>query len=262
MLGKGLKDIAEGFKSIDLALYLAYSDIRQRYRRSSLGPFWITISTGVMIASMGLIFGRIFKAPTSEFFPFLAAGLIFWGFISGCISESTTVFPSNEAVIKQLPIPLFVHILRMIARNLFIFAHNFVLLPFVLLCVERPITINIIFLLPGLILLLLNLLWFTLILATVCARFRDMTQIVQSVMQIVFYVTPIIWMPNLLQGKTETMLIDPNPFYHLIQLVRAPITGHSPTSLTWVYTTGICIFGWFLAIKVFNRYKSKVAYWL
>ena len=103
--GKGTKDLASALQNMRLPLFLARSDIRQRYRRSTLGPFWITISTGVMIACLGFIFGKIFKSPISEFLPFLAAGLILWGFISQVITEATTVFVSSEAIIKQLPIP-------------------------------------------------------------------------------------------------------------------------------------------------------------
>ena len=117
IFGPGLKDIILSLKDSRLPIYLAYSDIRQRYRRSSLGPFWITISMGVTIACIGIIFGSIFKSPMSEFLPFLSAGLIIWGFISSVLTEATTVFPNAEGIIRQLPIPLFSHIFRMIMRN-------------------------------------------------------------------------------------------------------------------------------------------------
>ena len=121
---KGLIDVLEGLKSWKLAFFLAFADIRQRYRRSTLGPFWITISTAVMVACLGLIFGSIFKSPLKDFLPFLATGLIIWSFISSSLTEATTVFLSSQAVIKQLPLPLFVHVLRMVFRNFYIFLHN------------------------------------------------------------------------------------------------------------------------------------------
>lgn len=262
LYGMGFQDILEGFRTIKLPLYLAWSDIRQRYSRSSLGPFWITISTGVMIACIGIIFGSLFKSPMSEFLPFLAAGLIIWGFISGCIGESTTVFVAAEAVIKQLPLPLSTHILRMVARNLYIFFHNILIFPFVLLFVQRPVGFEFFWIIPGLILLIANLLWISTILGTICARFRDLTQIVSSVMQIFFYVTPIIWMPGLLPEKTSVMILDPNPFYHLLEIVRSPLMNTSPTALNWMVSIGCAIFGWAFAILFFNKYRSRVAYWL
>lgn len=258
----GFEDVVEGLSQIRLSLFLAKADIRQRYRRSSLGPFWITISTGVMIACIGLIFGKLFKSPMDEFFPFLASGLIIWAFVSQCISESTTVFVAAEPVIKQLPLPLSLHVLRMVLRNFFIFLHNIIIIPIVLLFVHRAVNWNILFLFPGITLLLVNLVWISLILGIVCARYRDMSQIVASVLQVFFYVTPIIWLPSLLPARSSVMLIDPNPLYHLIELVRAPLMGNAPSLLTWFFSALLAASGWFLTIAVFNKYRGRISYWL
>ena len=133
----GCKDIFLSLKELSLPFLLAKADIRQKYRRSSLGPFWITISTGVMIACIGLIFGGLFKSPTEDFLPFLTAGLIFWTFISNCLLDATQVFVNSEAIIKQLPIPLFSHVLRMVIRNFYILLHNILIFPIVIRQSER-----------------------------------------------------------------------------------------------------------------------------
>lgn len=258
----GLFDVIDGLQRVSLALYLAKADIRQRYRRSTLGPFWITISTGIMIGTIGLIFGNLFKSPISDFLPFLAAGLITWSFISQTITEGTSVFVSAEKIIRQLPLPLFTHVLRMLARNFYIFLHNIVIFPLVLVFVKRGMHIEGLLCIPGLAILLVNLLWISLILGIVCARYRDLTQIVNSILQVFFYVTPIIWMPSLLAARADLMILDPNPFYHLIQIVRAPLLGESPSTLNWLYSIGFAILGWIIAIWLFNRYRKRVAYWL
>lgn len=259
---KGTKDIISALKDIWLPIYLAHSDIRQRYRRSSLGPFWITISTGVMIACIGLIFGKLFKSPIQDFLPFLAAGLIIWGFISTTVTEATTVFISAESIIRQLPIPIFSHVIRMVARNFYIFLHNIVIFPLVLLIVQRPLNFNGLFFIPGIVVLTLNLLWISLLIGIICTRYRDLGQVVGSLLQIAFYVTPIIWLPNLLPEKTGMMVLDPNPFYHLIEIVRAPLMGFSPSILNWLVACSLFIFGTFLTVLVFNKYRSRIAYWL
>lgn len=260
--GEGWEDIKRATLNIGLPLYLAKADIRQRYRRSSLGPFWITISTGVMIACIGIIFGSLFKSPISEFLPFLSAGLILWSLISTSISEATTVFVTAEPIIKQLPIPLVTHIYRMVFRNLYIFFHNIIIFPLVLLFVHRPINLEIFWFIPGLLVLTLNLTWMSIVLGIICARFRDLTQITTSVLQIFFYLTPIIWMPNLLPARTSVMVLDPNPFYHLLAIVRNPLMAISPTPLNWTISILLCIFGWGIAILFFNKFKARVAYWL
>src|SRR3546814_9209460 len=73
-----LVDVAKTTKRYTLVGMLGWQDVRQRYRRSALGPFWLTISMGVMIATIGVVFGSIFKTPMVEFFPFLSLGLILW----------------------------------------------------------------------------------------------------------------------------------------------------------------------------------------
>lgn len=262
MFKSGLKDILTSLKNIKLALYLASSDIRQRYRRSTLGPFWITISTSFMIGSMGLIFGSIFKTPLEIFLPFLAVGLITWGFIKTTLMEATSVFPSAEAVIKQLPLPLFLHVLRMLFRNLIIYFHNLIIIPLVIFFLSSPINLDLLFFIPGLILLVINLAWCSLLLGTLCARFRDVSQIIESVLQIIFYVSPIIWMPSMLPAKADIMVLDANPIFHLLELTRLPWLGQSPSVNNWIVCVLLAIFGWSFTICVFNKYRDRVSYWV
>lgn len=258
----GWQDVMEALKNISLPLYLAKADIRQRYRRSTLGPFWITISTGVMIGCIGVIFSSLFKAPISEFLPFLAAGLIIWNFISTTLTDSTNVFVNAEPIVKQLPLPLTTHIFRMLSLNVYIFLHNILIFPLVLLCVKRPIGVEAFLFLPGFLLLILNLAWMSVILSIVCSRFRDLTQIVSSVLQIFFYLTPIIWLPTLLPKRASLMVLEPNPFYHLIQIVRAPLMSQLPSISNWIVSFSLCVLGWFIAIIFFNNYRNRIAYWL
>lgn len=258
----GVKDVLAALSQIGLPLYLAKADIRQRYRRSILGPWWITISTGVMIACIGVIFGTLFKSPLKEFLPFLSAGLILWGFISSTIMEGTSVLIGAEAIIKQLPIPIFSHIIRMVGRNLIVFFHNLIIFPIVCLCVQKGINWNILYFFPGVVILTLNLLWISLLLAIICTRFRDMTQIVSSLLQIAFYITPIIWMPSLLPARASMMLLDPNPVYHLLAIVREPLLGQAPTITNWLVSIGVFLSGSLFSILLFNKYRARISYWL
>ena len=165
---KGYIDVVEGIRKYHLPLFLAKAEIKQRYRRSTLGPFWITVSTGVMIGTIGIIFGRIFNSPMSDFLPFLAAGLILWGFISSTINDSTNVFTSAEATIRQLPLPLFIYVEKLVARNFYIFLHNILIFPLVCLAVKKSINLNILLAIPGMCLVLVNLLWISLFLGIIC----------------------------------------------------------------------------------------------
>ena len=255
-------EILSALKQSSLVVTLGWHDIRGRYRRSAIGPFWLTISMGVMIASIGLVFGQFFKTPMDEYLPFLAAGIILWAFITGAINEGCTGFIEAEGMIKQLPIPLFVHILRVVWRNLLILAHNILILPLVLLVMGKGIGLEALLAIPGLLLVALCLSWVALLLAMLCARYRDLAQIVASVLQVAFYLTPIIWMPSLLPDRMGATFLQLNPFYHLLELIRAPLLGVVPSLTSWLVVLVIAIVGWGLTLLVFSRLRHRVAYWL
>lgn len=258
----GLSDVVAAMRRLSLGCLLGWQDIRQRYRRSSLGPFWLTLSMGIMIGTMGVVFGRIFKSPLDEFFPYLSIGLILWSYISSVVTEGCLAFTSADSIIKQLPIPLFVHVIRVIWRATIILSHNLLIVPVVLLVSGRSISFSAFLAIPGLVLIILNLAWISLLLATICARYRDLPQIVNSIQQVAFYVTPIMWMPRLLEGRAEFYLISINPLYHLIEIVRSPLMGDLPTATTWAFLSIIAIVGWGLTLALYGKYRARVAYWL
>lgn len=257
-----LMDITAAFKRYSLVGILGWQDVRQRYRRSALGPFWLTISMGVMIGTIGVVFGQIFNSPMTEFLPFLAAGMILWSFISSIITEGCTGFIVAEGVIKQLPLPLFVHILRMIWRNVLILGHNIAIFPFVLLAVGKPMGLIAFISIPGFLLVVVNLTWIALILGVLCARYRDLPQIIVNILQVIFYLTPIMWMPSLLPQRANLYLLDLNPTYHLLEIVRSPLLGELPTTTNWEVSLALALIGWSMALAVYGRYKRRIAYWL
>lgn len=255
-------EIIRAIKRSSLIATLGWHDIRGRYRRSALGPFWLTISMGVMIASIGLVFGQIFKTPMSDYLPFLAAGIILWAFITGTITEGCTGFIDAEGIIKQLPIPLFVHILRVLWRNALILAHNILILPLVLLVMGKGLSVAAFWAIPGVLLVMLCLSWIAFLFAILCARYRDLPQIVGSVLQVSFYLTPIIWMPSLLPDRVGVVFLELNPFYHLLALIRGPLLGQVPNLTNWIVVASITLFGWLFTVFVFSRLHKRVAYWL
>lgn len=257
-----LTDIAMAGRRHSLIGMLGWQDVRQRYRRSAIGPFWLTISMGVMIGVIGVVFGQIFNSPMSEYLPFLTIGMILWTFVSAVIAEGCTGFIAAEGIIKQLPIPMFVHISRMIWRNLLILSHNIVIFPLVLLAVGKPLGWVALLSVPGLALAVLNLAWVALVLGVLCARYRDLPQIVASVLQVFFYLTPIMWMPSLLPARSSVYLLDLNPMYHLLEIVRAPLLGQVPAASSWLLSLALAVLGWFFALAVFGRFKRRIAYWL
>ncbi len=239
---------------------LGWSEIRQRYRRSALGPFWLTISTGILVAGMGPLYGRLFGQEVGSYFPFLAIGFIVWQLIASLVNDSGQVFIAAEQYIKQVRMPFTIHVLRMVWRNAIIFAHNFVIVILVLVAFVPAWNWRLLMALPGLILVLINGIWLALLLGMLCARFRDIPQIVTSIVQVAFFLTPVMWRKEML-GRYQ-WAADVNPLYHLIEIVRAPLLGQSPTSLSWMVMAMLTFGGFAVTLPLFARYRARIAYWI
>lgn len=257
-----LRDIIEALQKHHLATTFGWQDVAQRYRRSRVGAFWLTINMGVLIGALGLIFGNLFRSPMQEYLPFICSGVIVWGFISSCLNDGCTSFISSEGIILQVRMPLFTHLLRTMWRNMIIFAHNVIIFPILILILGRGFSTNAMLSVPGFLLVSLNLLWMMLVLGIICARYRDITQVLQNFLQVLFYITPIMWQIKTLPQGGSRYLFDLNPFYHLVTIVREPLLGEAPAPLSWGVVAAMMVFGWVFAIWFFGRYRRRIAYWL
>ena len=112
-LSAGAADVVAGFKAWRLWTMLGWSDIVQRYRRSALGPLWITLSMAIFIVVLGVIYSRIFKLDIATYLPYVAMGVIAWGFMSGTTAECCATFIENGAIIKQINLPFTLYVLQM-----------------------------------------------------------------------------------------------------------------------------------------------------
>lgn len=256
-----LDDIRQGLTRSELWLMLGWHDIRQRFRRSILGPFWLTLSTAFMLVALGLVYATIFKMSLRDYFPFLAAGVVTWTLISTLISECCQTFIGSDALIKQIRLPFTVHACRVVWRNVVVFLHNLVIIVVVLFVFSTwPSAAALAAFLAGLFLVMLNGVWVGLSFGLICARFRDVPPIVASVLQLVFFITPIIWHPSLLAGQQR--VINYNPFYHFIELLRSPMLNSVPAPATWAVVIGITIAGWAVTVLLLLRARRRITYWL
>lgn len=249
--------------SIRIALMLGWQDVKQAYRRSAIGAFWITAGMAVQIGTMGFVFTMLFKTNPADYLPYLTASTIFWGLISSIINDGCFSFINAEAIIKQLKIPLYSHVLRVAWKSIITMGHNLVILPVVFLVLGRGFGFEAILSIPGFVIVVANLVWISMLLSMLSARYRDMPPIIGSLMTVVFYLTPVIWQPGLIgNNQLAHFLLGLNPFYHLLQIVRAPILGELPTIENWSLSIMFAVVGWMLTLAIFRRYQNKIAYWV
>lgn len=260
----GLNDACASVLKYRLWCFLGWQDIKQRYRRSLLGPFWLTISTGVMIAAMSVLYGQLFNMPMEIYAPFLSSGIIIWSYIAMLLNEGCNTFMAVDSLIKQSRIPLILHGLRMVWRNFIILLHNLVIIIPIWIFFDKEITLeNLALSSLGLLVLTLNGIWISIILGAICTRYRDITQVVGSLVQVVFFITPVMWLPSILQGKgIAEWLIVANPFYHFLDVIRAPLLGEAASMLSWYIVLTITLLGIVFSIYFFGKFKKRIPYWL
>ena len=259
-LDRAVGDIAEGFARLRLALALARNDLRNRYRGSVLGPIWLTLSTAVMLIALGVLYSILFRMEIREYLPWLAVSLIVWNMIAGIVADSCLCLIQAESVIRQLPLPHTTHALRCVLRNSVTAAHNLPLIAIVFVIFGVMPGPEAVLILPGLALLAANALAGALLLGIVCARFRDVVQIVASLMQIGFFVTPVIWKPELLGDGAAFLLL--NPFYALMETVRAPLLEGGGRMAVWLAAIGWTALHLAVAFAFFVRFRGRVAFWV
>ena len=261
-------DLVGGWGQRELWGHLGWQDIRQRYRRSLLGPIWITISMAVTAIALGILYAGLFGNDLAVQLPYILVGFIVWGFISGCISEGSEVFIANEGLIKHLPAPLSVHVYRLVWRQVLFFGHNLIVYAVMLVVFPQPLRWTALYAFPAFALLVVNGAWVSLLLGMATTRFRDLTPITQSVVQLMFFLTPIVWIYDDLVNSPNpaiaerARLVEFNPFLHFIEIIRQPMLGQDQQIRHWIIVLVITVVGWAVTLVVLRRYRSRISYWV
>lgn len=255
-----LSDWWEGTRRTDIWWTLAWFDIVLRYRRSMLGPLWLTLSMGAMVGGMGPLYSALFGTELSKFFPHLALGIIFWTFFSSIVMDSCNAFINSGNYLKQGYFPISLFVWRAMARNLIQFAHHIVLYIPVAIFAGISLKAHALLFIPAFALFLLNAHMLGLVLGLVCTRYRDVAQIVTSVMQMLMFLTPVFWLPESLPGRAQYILW--NPLAQMLELLRAPLMGNVADAHNWI---GIAIWTAITLMAagfLFSKYRRRVVYWL
>jgi lipopolysaccharide transport system permease protein len=253
-------DLHQGLQQWPLWTMLGWSDIRQRYRRSTLGPFWITLSTGLFILVLGVIYGRLFNIDVASYLPYFAVGYVVWTFIASTTIDCCSAFLEAERIIKQIKRPFSVYLLRVIWRNFIAFLHTAIILVPLLIIFHVNMNIYALLAIPGFALLLANQIWIGLVVVVLNTRFRDVLQIVSTAAQMLFFATPIMYPLSALGDAAFIAYV--NPAFHLIEIVRAPLLGQVPMMLSWLVALGTLCGGYLVALALFYRVHHRIVYWL
>lgn len=252
-------DLTDSIKKWRLLSYLGWNDIRMRYRGSVLGPLWITASMLIFIGAFSIVYSRLFHQTLTEYVPFLTVGYLVWLFISSVLIESCNIYVDAASFITEFKLPYTMYVFRLIWRHFLIFLHNSIVYLLVVIYFKVSINWTIIFAVPGLMLVMLNLASISLLLSIMGAKYRDIPQVVVSIIQIAFFITPISWSPGLLKNS---LIITLNPFNYFIDLVRSPLLGQMPSLASWVVSLTLTMVVSFFSFVLFARFRRNIPFWL
>lgn len=259
-ISEGIRDLWSGLLGYEQWLHFAWHEIQQRFRRSLLGPFWITLSMGILVFTLGMVFGGVLNQSSEVLIPYLAIGLIFWGLLTSVITEGSNVFIGAAGYIRDVPLPISAHFYQMITRNMIVWLHNMAIYVVVYVIYIQKISLEFAWVLPGFLIFFANMTWIGLVTGILSTRFRDIPQVISNVIQVAFFATPIVW--SISSMPQRPAFVTFNPLYHLLELVRAPLLGEPIPRLSWVVGVGLAIVGWAGTLWLYGRSKSRIAYWI
>jgi ABC-type polysaccharide/polyol phosphate export permease len=228
-----------------------------------LGASWGVINLALFTSALGMIGAGLWNQTTETYLPFLTSGLVVWMLISTMMTESCAVFVNGANFVRQIKLNYSILVYALVWRNFIGFLHNLVVyLVVALVFAPRPLVDPVILLaVPGLLLVLLNGAWIALVLGLCCLRFRDIQQLVGTVIQISIFITPIFWPPEVLKGTSRAVFVAYNPIYHLIEVVRAPLIGQLPPLSSYYAVLILTAVGWIAAYLAFSRFRKRIPYW-
>ena len=256
-------DMVEAIRLWPLVWTLSLLDIRLRYRGSLLGPFWLTLSTAVMVSAIGFLYSRLFHQNVTAYLPFLSISLVLWNFISTITGEGCLCFTQSENMIRGMRMPLSLHAARIVVRNIMVLAHNIVVIIVVFALFRVVPSLASFSVIPAFLLWIVDAMAVSLLLGIFGARFRDIPPIIGSIVQIAFYLTPVMWSPVMLAHRgLSVVFIQWNPFFALLEIVRGPLLGNTFEIDAWRMALGYSVVLILVASLAFAHARARIAYWI
>jgi ABC-2 type transport system permease protein len=255
-----LRDCKRAIKLSPMWLHSGWIDMVWRYRRTRIGPFWHTLSLGIYVIVMGVIWSAALKQDSAQYLRFVGTSIVVWSLISSFITEGTATLIAGESTALSMRFPYIAFTFQHVWRSLILFAHHFVLYFLIIIGTWHSPGFVAFWAIPGLLLVLANGVWMSLLAGIVSLRRRDFIPAISSVMQIAIFVTPVFW-PKGSLGPQLAYAADFNPLYHLVTIVREPLLGSAPPLVSWAASFFTLFIGSLTTFYIYGRHRDHFAYW-
>ncbi|MGH7331330.1 MAG: ABC transporter permease [Candidatus Rokuibacteriota bacterium] len=258
-----MRDLVAALRLRRIWWRLGVQDLRLRFRRAALGIGWIFIQLAATLVALGAVYGTLLGQEMRTFLPFLAVGLVLWGFITASVVEGSQAFVASEGYIKQIGLPVQVYVFRFFVSIAVAATMSLSSYVVVVALYAVPIGWGVLWSIPGLFLFGVTAFWLVLIFAHLTARFRDTAHLASTALQILFFVTPVIWPAEMLKGRPLQWVVDANPLYHLLEVARRPLLFSEPaTAVNYLVGSGVVVVLGGVALLVVRLYSRRIVYLL
>ena len=255
-------DVAEGLRRWRSWFYLAVEAVKNQYRRTVIGPWWLTLQTAAYVVGLAVLFGAIFHQPLDEFVPYVAAGFICYTLLAGLTGKGADVFVNSAGTLLSTRQPLSMLVFQTVCVEFLQFAHNLLIVVVFVAFGMVPISPLLLLVVPAVIAIAVNGIAVGLWLGPTVARFRDVGPFVASVLQVMMFFTPVFWQVEQIDEGSRAALVGWNPFAYLLGLFRDPLLGVAPSAAIWTGVLVVTVLNVILAAWVFTRSRSRLPYWV
>jgi ABC-type polysaccharide/polyol phosphate export permease len=259
--GAGIRDLVVGARRWRLWYLIGSAEMRRRFARARLGQLWIMLSSALSVSIIGLTWAFLWKQPVEDMLPFIAASMTIWQFLAAVLNDAATAFPLYSHYFLNQYMPASTIIYSVLYKNVATFLLNMAFPIFIIVFLGNSVTVYSLLSVIGLCLVIAWCLVVGYAVAILCARFRDVVQVVSSVMQVGFFVTPVFWKPESLPPEAQ-YLVTCNPFAPLLAVVRDPLLGRPLPWDVWLTACGIVLATWACVLPFVGRFRRRLIYWL
>lgn len=243
-------------------IYSTWLKFAIKYRKTSLGPLWLLVGPTLFVIFLGYLFSKVNSSELNVFVPHLAIGYITWTLISGFVTGGSTIFQRKRSEILQGNMRLTDVVLADNFDTFLSYLHQVLVIGMVFIYFKLAPNLYSCVSLIGVLFLLVNGFWVTVLFGLIGARYRDLVEIVSSAMRICFFITPIIWIPIDGAGGALGNFLKFNPFYHYLELVRAPLLGNPISQFSWTVVISLTVIGFFITTIVYSKSSKSLALWV
>ncbi len=256
---EGIADLSEAWALRHIWWNLALFEVRSRYKRTRLGPLWITLSTLVLLTAMGPLYAKLFNKEVGEYYLYIACGFVFWNYLTSNITENAKGLHESQGMILSYGFPVSLYIFKIVFRNIIVMLHNIIIVVLAILIFSKHFGIYSLGFLVSYALAVANLFFSGIVVALISTRYRDIEQIIASILTVMFFLTPVLWDAHVLGDRYHLLFF--NPFFSFVDALRTPLIANEIPYYSLLSLVLMLLVSAPISVFLLGKYRHRVALW-